>query len=141
MGVKMEQIQESRLLGELMGEENKSTGLKCEVLSEMTQYKTDDEIKGFIGDLLNHGCSSGMISSLIYYTDTNAFFDRNEAEIEDLISESMKNLGIETRPLFIESLNGSAENIEQEKNLLSWFAFEETARQLNEELKINEDLI
>ena len=140
MGVKMEQIQESKL-SELKEKQNKVTGLKREVLNELLENETEEEISSFIEDLLNHGCSSGMISDLIYYTDTNAFFDRNEGEIEDLISESMESLGIETRPLFIESLNGSAENIEQEKNLLSWFAFEETARQLNEELKINEDLI
>ncbi len=116
--------------------------LKLYCLNYMLKnYKTDEDLKVFIGDLLNHGCSSGMIPELISYTDTNKFYNDYEQEIEDLIQNNMYMLGIKTRPLFIESLNGSAENIRQEKNLLSWFAFEETIRSLNEEFKINEDFI
>ena len=100
------------------------------------EYKTNDEIKGFFDDLFKGGCQSGFISDLIYYKDTNKFFDDHEDEIETLISQNMKDCGIETRPLFINSLNGSAESITQEKNLLSWFAFEETARSLANELGI-----
>jgi len=116
--------------------------LKKEVINYILgYYDTDEDIKMFISDLLNHGCISGMVNNLIYYKDTNNFFDVFEDEIEDLITENMDMLGVKTRPLFIESLNGSAENLEQEKNLLSWFAFEETARNLNEELEINKDFI
>ena len=99
-------------------------------------YITDEEIKGFFNDLLKGGCQSGFISDLIYYKDTIKFFDDYEDEIEDLITEQMEDLGIKTRPLFIESLNGSAESITQEKNLLSWFAFEETARALSYDLVV-----
>ena len=81
--------------------------LKLYCLETLKEYETEENIKVFISDLLNHGCQSGMVSNLIYYKDTNAFFDRYEEEIEDLISESMDMLGIKTRPLFIESLNGS----------------------------------
>tara|TARA_Y100000034_G_C6845157_1_gene382780 strand:+ start:65 stop:502 length:438 start_codon:yes stop_codon:yes gene_type:complete len=101
-----------------------------------TEYKTDEEIKGFFDDLFKGGCQNGFISDLIYYKDTNKFFDDYEDEIETLISQNMEDFGIKTRPLFINSLNGSAENITQEKNLLSWFAFEETARSLAYELGI-----
>lgn len=119
-----------------------TTGLKRYCLNYILEnYETDEDLKVFISDLLTHGCVSGMISELIYYEDTNKFFDKYENEIEDLISENMENLGIETRPLFIESLNGSAENISQEKNLLSWFSFEETIRQINEEYQINKDFL
>jgi len=101
------------------------------VLEEFNNY---DDIKDFFKDLSYGGCSSGMIGDLIYYKDTSDFFDNYEDEIEDLITLNMDRFGIETRPLFINSLNGSAENIAQEKNLLSWFAFEEVARDLSEEL-------
>ena len=107
--------------------------LKDEVIGYVLEYyKTNEEIKMFFEDLLRSGCQSGIIGSLIYYKDTNDFFDKYEEEIEDLISKNMEMLGIETRPLFIESLNGSAENMTQEKNLLSWFAFEEIAREISE---------
>lgn len=89
-----------------------------------------DKGQGFIEDVLKGGCQSGIVGELIYYKDTIEFYDKYEEWIEDLISENMDMLGIETRPLFIESLNGSAENLTQEKNLLSWFAYEETIREL-----------
>ena len=119
-----------------------SYGLKKYCLNYLVDIEGDYEnLKDFFKDLFNSGCVSGMISDLIYYEDTTKFYNKFENDIEDLISEGMDSLGIETRPLFIESLNGSAENMTQEKNLLSWFAFEETAKSLNDELKINEDFL
>ena len=115
-----------------------SNGLRKYCLNHLLEV---DNFEYFISDLFKSGCVSGMISDLIYYEDTIKFFDEFEEEIEDLISENMEMLGIKTRPLFIESLNGSAESITQEKNLLSWFAFEETIRKLNEEFKINKDYL
>lgn len=38
----------------------------------------------FFNDLLSHGCKSGMIGFLIYYTQTHAFYDKHYDEIEDL---------------------------------------------------------
>ena len=97
-------------------------------------YENDDEIESFFSDLFQYGCVSGMVDFLIYYNDTVHFFDVYEDEIEKLVSESMLEFGIKSRPLFIESLNGVAENIVQEKNLLSWFAFEEVAYRIWNEL-------
>ncbi len=116
--------------------------LKANVIDYILDcYSTDEEIKMFMSDLLQHGCSSGMISSLICYSDTIKFYDKYEDDIEELITNNMESLGVKSRPLFIESLNGTAENMTQEKNLLSWFAFEETTRTLNEELEINKDFL
>ena len=122
--------------------ETETTQLQKAVIDYiLNYYSTDEEIKSFVGDLLQYGCQSGMINDLVYYSDTIKFYDTYEDDIEDLITNFMEDLGIESRPLFIESLNGSAENMTQEKNLLSWFAFEETAKSLNDELKINEDFL
>ena len=122
--------------------DNENNLLKKYCLRYMVEnYDNEEDLKVFISDLFNSGCVSGMVSELVYYKDTNAFYDKYENEIEDLISDGMSNFVIESRPLFIESLNGSAENLRQEKNLLSWFAFEETIRSLNDEFKINEDFL
>lgn len=40
--------------------------------------------KAFFHDLAHHGCISGMVSSMIYYTDTHAFFDEHYEEIQSL---------------------------------------------------------
>jgi len=99
----------------------------------LDMYDNEEEIKGFFEDLSKHGCQSGMVSSLIYYSDTTKAYDDYEDEIEELVYEMRESLGIDSRPAFIDSLNGSAESIHQEKNLLCWFAFEETARNIFEE--------
>ena len=78
--------------------------------------------KAFFLDLFVHGCVSGMVSSLIYYADTHAFFDAHYEEIETLRIEAEENLG-EPVPLFGDL-----------KNSLAWFAFEETAIRLVHEI-------
>jgi len=100
----------------------------CE--SESENY--DDGIRGFILDLRQGGCSSGLVGSLVYYSDTTEFYDKFENEIQELIDNYTQELGYNNRLEFISSLNGS-ENVydnEQLKNLLAWFAFEQTAFQL-----------
>lgn len=97
----------------------------CE--SESENY--DDGIRGFIKDLRQGGCISGLVGSLIYYSDTIEFYDKFENEIQELIDNYTQEFGYNNRLEFISSLNGS-ENVygnEQLKNLLAWFAFEETA--------------
>ena len=92
----------------------------------------DSGMSGFMSDLQYGGCMSGLIGSLCYYSDTNKFYDRFESEIWDLIYECMEEQGQENCLTFIASLNG-ADNVgsnEQFKNLLAWFAFEETAYRL-----------
>ena len=108
-------------------------GIKAYCLNYMLDnYDEDDELETFVSDLLSHGCQSGMVCDLIYYSDTISFYDDYENDIGDLITQNMEMLGVDTRPLFIESLNGSAENLQQEKNLLAWFSFEETIRSLKD---------
>lgn len=41
-----------------------------------------DDVKAFFHDLSCHGCESGIVRSLIYYTDTHAFFDTHYDEIQ-----------------------------------------------------------
>lgn len=105
------------------------------VLQDLEDYETKEEKISYLNDLTQHGCQSGMVSGLIYYCDTNKFFNDHEDEIEDLITENMDMMGVDTRPAFIDSLNGSAENMTQEKNLLVWFAYEEVARSVLQELE------
>lgn len=92
--------------------ESKPYGIQAEVIREALEYH---DIESFFSDLLQHGCISGMIGSLIYYTDTHAFYDKHYAEIEDLRSSYEESTG---EPL---SIQGDL------KNFLAWYAFEETA--------------
>ena len=77
-----------------------------------------DDPQAFFNDLLQHGCISGMVSSLIYYKDTHAFYDKHYSEIEELRTEYEESTG---EPLQINN---------DLKNFLAWFAFEQVAYQL-----------
>ncbi len=81
-----------------------------------------DDPDTFFSDLLKHGCASGMVSSLIYYHDTSAFFEKYYREIDLLRCEYEENIGEQLQ------IKGDL------KNFLAWFAFEETAYHLADEL-------
>ncbi len=55
--------------------------LRAYVASEIL---TEEDPKEYLQGLLQHGCVSGWVSSLIYYSDTHDFYDRFYPEIEDL---------------------------------------------------------
>ena len=71
--------------------------------------------KAFFTDLLNHGCVSGMVGTLIYYVDTHSFFDKHYGEIETLREDYEDNIGE------VLAIKGDL------KNFMAWFAFEEVA--------------
>lgn len=85
----------------------------------------DNDIEGFFSDLLHYGCQSGIISSLIYYSDTHRFYDTHYHEIEQLREELENDLGISLQP------KGDL------KNWFAWMAFEETARKIADELELD----
>ena len=83
-----------------------------------------ESIRNFFNDLSNHGCVSGMVSSLIYYRQTHQFFDIYYEQIEEL-------------RLRYEAETGCQISLGHDlKNTLAWFAFEETAYGLATELNI-----
>ena len=96
--------------------------LKTAVAQEALDY---DNPEAFFHDLLNNGCVCGMVGSLIYYVDTRAFFDKHYDEIEGLREEYEDSTG---EPIKIKG---------DIKNFLAWFAFEETAYQLANELGLD----
>lgn len=103
---------------------------------EVLQYIIDewgdyDDKKAIVLDVLDHGCESGVVSSLIYYDDTTRFYSAHKGEINELLYNVMQNCGIhdlkeffgrrydEEDPLCLYATN---------QNLLAWFGFEEALR-------------
>lgn len=99
-----------------------TSSLRAAVAREALDY---NDPATFFSDLLSHGCISGLVSSLIYYTDTHAFFDKHYDAIETLRDAYEDQLG---EPLTIKG---------DLKNTLAWFAFEQTAYDMAGELGIN----
>lgn len=80
--------------------------------------------KAFFEDLLQHGCVSWMVWSLIYYKDTHEFFDKHYDEIEDIRNE-LQDEGIMPQDFPKGDL----------KNDFAWLAFEHRAYEIYNELE------
>lgn len=99
--------------------ENESSNLRVEVLdilvNHIEDYESFEEVKGFMEDLRQYGCSSGMIGELIYYSDTKEFFIDNLDEIQDYVNTLVQE--------HIYSIN------ELDINEISWVVFESIANE------------
>lgn len=102
--------------------ESSCNPLKVAVAREALDH---EEIASFFSDLLRHGCQSGLVGSLIYYCDTSQFYDTYYHEIEAIRYDLEESLGETLKP------QGDL------KNWFAWLGFEETARQLADELMID----
>ena len=86
------------------------------VINEAMDYHNP---KDFFEDLLQYGCVSWMVSSMIRYTDTHKFFDEHYYEIQE-IRDELEDQWIEVKIPTNTDL----------KNFLSWLSFEQKAYEL-----------
>ena len=92
------------------------------ILDELTDIE-DDEILSYMRDIINYGCVSGKVKSLITYKDTEKFFNKHADEIFDLMNEKRDD-------------GWDLNNIEFNKNNLTWFAFETIAQEIYYEMEV-----
>lgn len=98
-------------------------------------YDTDNEsVEKTMLDLMQHGCVSGMISEMIYYRDTVAFFDKYSEFIEDMLMEYGMDEKLEK---FLDLKWDESDDADYEKNWFAWFAFESVAYDLANEMECN----
>lgn len=93
----------------------------------------DNGVEGAYNDLQKGGCSSGMVSDLIYYHDTIKFYNKYKGLISSLLSEMLSDCGFSSpSELFGDKWEPAdpLANDTQNQNLLAWFGFEETANRL-----------
>ena len=86
--------------------------------------------KSTIRDVVQHGCSGGTISELIYYADTSAFYNKYQDEIWRRLGDMADDLGEDSIPHLISTFNGAKDvgSPPQLKNLLAWWGAEEVCR-------------
>ena len=92
------------------------------LVDELSDIK-DDEILSYMRDIIDYGCVSGTVKSLITYKDTEKYFDKYANEIFDLINEKRDD-------------GWDLNNIEFNKNNLAWFAFETIAQEIYYEIEV-----
>lgn len=113
---------------------NATTGLEREVLTIIQNEASDYEnFESYLSDLLSNGCISGMVGALIYYTDTQAFTQRHASDINELLSNTLSMFGF-NNPVELFGKKWDKEDSlclsQNNQNLMAWFAFEETAREI-----------
>ena len=100
------------------------------VIDRWSEYSDKSDI--FTG-VLYHGCQSGIVGELIYYTDTVRFYKQYHSEINELLYDTMKGTGLYApSDLFGEKWD-KEDPLAQDcynQNLLAWFGFEETLRNI-----------
>ena len=119
------------------------TDLEKEVIEIIQDEAGDYEnLETYMIDLEKAGCVSGMVGALIYYPDTQRFASSHAKEINELLHHMLSDFGLDTPfELFGEkwdqedNLCLSATN----QNLIAWFAFEETARNIACSFDLNLD--
>ena len=98
---------------------NEPWTIRAFVAEEALKHDTD-YLAGFFQDVARWGCISGMVSSLVWYSDTHKFFDTFYYEImeilEDLTNEWIK-------------VQCTGEDL---KNRLAWLTFEKVAYEMAE---------
>lgn len=94
----------------------------------------DEKLRSRLNEITEHGCQSGTVMSLIYYTDTVKFFDDFYDEIYDMVDNTF---GPDSVLDSLEQRCGKMDIImgaDTVKNYLAWMAYEEVCYELDIEL-------
>ena len=97
-----------------------------------------ESVSEFIESILNCGCESGIVGELVYYCDTLKFYKKFQHEIVDLLNNLLCDCGCSTSELFGDKWNKEDPLAceEHNQNLLAWFGFEETIRNIASKFNI-----
>ena len=84
-------------------------------------------------DVLHNGCCSGVVSELIYYYDTVRFYKQYRQEINEMLYNIMNETGLYAPSELFSDKWDKEDPLAQDdfnQNLLAWFGFEETLRNI-----------
>lgn len=84
-------------------------------------------------DVLHNGCCSDVVSELIYYYDTVRFYKQYRQEINEMLYNIMNETGLYAPSELFGDKWDKEDPLAQDdfnQNLLAWFGFEETLRNI-----------
>ncbi len=122
-----------------------ATPLQKRVLNYITEeWSNYNDKKHIFTDVLHYGCQSGMVGFLIYYSDTVRFYKQYKEEIDELLYDLMDETGVYSLlELFGQKWDKEDPlgNGNFNMNLLAWFGFEETMRNIGYKFEQLQDCI
>ena len=111
-----------KALKELKKVNHFNTKLEKRVINDLLNTGlSTEELKDHIKDIVQCGCISGIVPSLVYYSDTTKFFNYYRKEILSMLQDPYKNIYSEYTSLLDQKKYSILE-----KNNLSWFAYDNT---------------
>ena len=110
---------------------NNYKNLKNEVMEILENMAVDSNLETVVEEVLEHGCVTGIVGSLMYYYQTEAFFNRHKNAINELAHELSEDIYGNPFEIY-HNLNGGCS-----KNNMAWFGFEEVTRMIAEEMEID----
>ena len=112
----------NELLMDMYGESELKDNVIDIILNHIDDYENPIT---FLEEVLQYGCSSGMVSELIYFSNTKNFFIKHMEEIFDIYNEIKENL---------------SPDFEVNANNLSWLAFEHMVNEIYNEIEEEEEV-
>lgn len=113
---------------------NSSSPLFKRVCNYVIDRWSDYNDKKYIfTDVLHNGCCSGVVSELIYYYDTVRFYKQYRQEINEMLYNIMNETGLYSPTKLFGDKWDKEDPLAQDdynQNLLAWFGFEETLRNI-----------
>ena len=131
-----------KALNSLKKEKEFSDRLSRRVINDLLSnaYTTSD-LKYHMEDIAEFGCSGGNVMSLVYYSETERFFNCYREEIIKLFREYIyyntesvyeDSKGLYTKIYDTVIYEDQKRFTTEEKNSLVWFAYEETVRRITQ---------
>ena len=132
-----------KALNSLKKENGYNDRLSRRVINDLLSnaYTTSD-LKYHMEDITEFGCSGGNVMSLIYYSETERFFNCYRKEIINLLREFMyyntesvyeNSRGLYTKIYDTVIYEDQKKFTTEEKNSLAWFAYEEIVRRITQD--------
>ena len=132
-----------KALNSLKKEKEFSDRLSRRVINDLLSnaYTTSD-LKYHMEDIAEFGCSGGNVMSLVYYSETERFFNCYRKEILKLFREYIyyntesvyeDSKGLYTKIYDTVIYEDQKKFTTEEKNDLTWFAYEEIVRRITQD--------
>lgn len=107
------------------------------VVAEDAANKDYDDPWSYVQDVAQHGCSSGIVPGLIYYSETTKFYAEHKEEIWEVLAEDAENAGEPLMSYIAQSRWGAdIDDPDVFENALAWYAYEAACQRLLDKKEI-----